>query len=75
MPQCPYNFAPSRSIASYANEYLLTADEHYERIPTGFNCDYERKTSWKTQSDHFDKKIMFLRSKQWKTIPASQSDP
>ena len=34
MPQCPYNLASSRSIAYYVNEYLLTANEHYEQIPT-----------------------------------------
>ena len=34
MPQCPYNLVSSRSIAFYTNEYLLPANEHYERIPT-----------------------------------------
>ena len=31
--QTEYNLAPSRSIAFYVNEYLLTANEHYEQIP------------------------------------------
>ena len=41
MPQRPYNFASSCSIAFYANEYLLTANKHYERTPTHTNAGFD----------------------------------
>ena len=59
MPQYPYNLASSRSIAFYANEYLLTANKHYELIST-ILCNY----SWKSKRQD----QLLIKNKAWGTL-------